>query len=199
MAIPQGRLSTTIVPGVLLEPENIQELPLVSHERGPIAIEDTSQGLLNQNWTLTYNAGTGDMTATPETTGSPVIVLTVLGLTFFSFTFDQNARIVIAYSTLVSSYLYWFDTALGMTTTKDLGSIVITPFISLDDKRETQSALNDMLLWYLKPDGLTYELFMLLQRERFLTEYSMITGVVNPKLQKVGMTDELRIQIETSV
>jgi len=192
--IPEGRLSTTLVTGLYLDPEDQQKFPLVSHERGPIAIEDTSEGLLYQNWVMTYVAG--DLVAAPEDTGSPSIVLTVADIIFVSFTFDQNARITITYSTLTSSYIYWYDSSLGMTVTTDLGSDVITPSIFLDDKRDTQNGVNDMLLWYTKSEGGgTYELFMLRQRDRFLTEYSMATGLTAPYIYNLGMSSELRIQL----
>ena len=195
--IPQGRLSTVPVLGVLLPPEHFPFTSLTNYERGPIAIEDTSQGLLYQNWKLTYSAG--NLIATPDI-GAPVIVLAVAGLIHVTFTFDQNARISIAYSTAVSSYLYWYDSALGMTTTKDLGAAVITPSIYLDDKRAAESAANDMLLWYTKAEGGgTYELFMLRQRDRFLTEYSMATGLSNRRIKNVGMSDVLRVQIGMGV
>ena len=87
-----------------------------------------------------------------------------------------------------------------MTTTKDLGAAVITPSIYLDDKRAAESAANDMLLWYTKAEGGgTYELFMLRQRDRFLTEYSMATGLSNRRIKNVGMSDVLRVQIGMGV
>lgn len=192
--IPQGRMSTDLVESYLPPPESLQQVPLISFELGPIAVGDTSEGLVYQTWIMTWVAN--DLIATPQTTGSPVTVLTIPNLTFLNFTFDQNGRITVTYIDNTSSYLYWFDTSLGMTVTTDLGTDVLTPYIHLDDKRTMQSAVNDMLLWYLKVDGGTHELFMALQRERFLTNYSMATGIVGSKIHKLGMAGGLRLQFQ---
>ena len=193
--IPQGRLSTIPVLGNYLPPEDSVFYALVSNELGPIAIEDTSEGLTYQNWVLSWDAASGDFIALAEITGESVVVLTVADVNYLTFTFDQNARITITYTT-ISSYLYWYDTSLGQTVTTDLGADVISLSISLDDKRSTKNVANDMLLWYTKdlnPFGHT--LYMLRQRDRFLTEYTMETGIEKPYIQNIGMTDELRVQI----
>ena len=194
--IPQGRLSTEPVPGAFREPENRRFYSLISYEKGPIAIEDTSEGLLYQNWTLTWDANTNVLTAYPETTQVAQALVTVATLVSVSFTFDQNGRISFAYTTPVSSFLYWFDTSLGQTVTTDLGADCITPALYLDDKRVTQNPSSDMMLWYTKADGGgTYSLYSLLQRERFTIEYLMATGLSAPYIHNIGMSSELRVQI----
>jgi hypothetical protein len=196
MAIPEGRLSTTLVESSLLEPEAEQWLPTVNHERGPLAIEDTTLGLLYQNWIVTYDGPTGEITATPQTTGSPVVLATVMGIYFLTFTFDQSGRITFTYSTSTSSYIYWYDSSIGQTVTTDLGPSTLSPSVYMDDKRESQNASNDMLLWYFKPEeGNRYGLFMRIQRERFLTEHAMATGATSNQISKIGMSAGLRIQI----
>ena len=196
MAIPEGRMSTEVVEGTFGIPENRVFYALTSYEIGPIAIEDTSEGLLYQVWVLTWEPTTGVITVTPETTGTPQVRETIPGLVSIAFTFDQSGRISYAYTTAVSSYLFWYDTALGMTTTTDLGSDCITPALYLDDKRATQSQANDMLLWYTKDDGGgTYDLYMLRQRDRFLTEYLMDSGLEYPYIHNIGMHNGLRVQL----
>lgn len=195
MAIPQGRLSTTVVQTSLLEPEGDQIFDLVVYERGPTAIEDVTLGLLYQNWTFTWDAGTGDFTATPQDTGSPVVVLNAADVEFFRATFDQVGRVYISYMTSVSSFLFWYDTQLGMTTTDDLGSGVLTPSVYLDDKRDTQSSVNDILLWWIEDDGGgQLEINMSRQRDRFQTAYIM-GNCTNDRIQKVGLSSGLRIEL----
>jgi hypothetical protein len=197
MAIPQGQLSNPVVQGSHLTPEGRPWNPLVSYERGPIAIEDTSEGLLYQNWTMDYNLLTGDFIATPETEGAASIAHNVANVRNFTFTFDQAGRISIAYTDDVSTYLWWYDTAAAQTVTTDLGTTAIYPVIYLDDKRASQNSFNDMLLFYCRTEGgdpETWELFMSLQRERFINQYTLATGLERGKLTQVGMTDELRIQ-----
>ena len=193
--IPQERLSTTPVPGLLSPPEGRVFYALTCYEKGPKAIEDTSEGLLYQDWTVTWDAETHILTALPETTGIAVSIQTIADLVSLSFTFDQNGRISFAYTTPVSSYLYWFDTGLGYTVTTDLGADCITPSLYLDDKRATQSSSSDMLLWYTKADGNgTFDLYQLLQRERFTIEHLEESGLPYAFLHNVGMTDKLRVQ-----
>jgi hypothetical protein len=197
MAIPEGRLSTEVVEGNYLEPDGKPYKKLESWERGPLGITDTSLGLLYQNWVMTYDAGSGNMTVTPQTAGVPSVALTVPGVLQLNFTFDQNGRIAIAYSTAVSSYLYWYDSGLPGFTTTDLGATSLHPNIMLDDKREAEDSANDMLLWYCEDEGGgTFELFMLRQRDRFLTPISMATGLEQGYIRRIGMTDNLRVKIQ---
>ena len=195
MAIPQGRMSTVPEEGAFLPPEHRQRFAMVSVERGPVAIEDTTQGLVYQDWEMTWEAGW--LVVTADNTPVPIQILAATNVQFLNFTFDQSGRIVLTYVNTTSSYLYWFDTQLGQTVLTDLGVGAITPHISLDDKRVAENVVNDMLLWYLKDGvGNTYDLFMALQRERFQTEYSMATDVGAPIIAKVGMSDGLRVQLE---
>lgn len=198
MAIPQGRLSTTPVLGEYLPPEGINQHPVTTFERGPVAIEDTSEGLLYQDWMLSWNPNTSEFLLTPDI-GSPVTFLTIPDIKFASFTFDQSARVTLAYVTSVSSYLYWYDTQIAQTVTTDLGAVIISPTIYLDDKRATQNVVNDMMLWYTRADGLGgFNLYTKLQRDRFGVEYEMATGLAAFFIVALGMTDELRIQIRLS-
>lgn len=198
MAIPQGRLSSEVVFGKIFDPEDRPYYGLIAYERGPIAIEDTTMGLLYQNWTMVYDSNTSELIAVPETTGEPVSVLTIPDVQYFTFTFDQAGRVSITYVTSVSSYLYWYDTAAADTVTTDLGANVITPSIALDDKRATQNTVNDMLLWYIKGVPGNYSLYMKIQRERFLIEHLMLTGLSEGYLLTVGMADNLRIHLKLS-
>ena len=195
MAIPQGRLSTEVVEHKFVPPDERTFYALISYELGPVAVGDTSLGLLYQTWRVDWDGITGDVILTPETVGDPVIALMVEGLLYITFTFDTSGRISFAYTTTTSSYLYWYDSSLGMTVTTDLGSNVVTPSISLDDKRTTQNTANDMILWYTKDTGSTWTLYQRLQRDRFSVEYEMATGLLGGNLMNVGMAEGLRVQI----
>jgi len=200
MAIPQGRLSTVPVEDVFLPPEARTFKRLTSYEIGPLGIEDMTLGLLYQPWTLDYNKLTGEITMTPNTTGSPIVLgITVMDILDINFTFDQSGRLSFAWKTLTNTYLYWYDTALGYTVTTDLGTDILSISLQLDDKRATQSVVNDMILWYTKADGLgTCTLYNKLQRDRFTVEYEMATLLPVPYLQNVGMHYGLRVQLQLS-
>jgi hypothetical protein len=195
MAIPQGEISVVPVPSAYGPPEDRKFYPLTSYEKGPLAIEDTTLGLQYQNWTVTWDADTNLLTAFPETTGIAESLVTITEPKSLSFTFDQSGRISFAYTTAVSSYLYWYNTETGLTETLDLGADAITPALLLDDKRITQNTANDMLLWYTKANGGAYDLYMRVQRDRFLIEYLMASGLGGGFIQNIGMNSGLRIQM----
>jgi hypothetical protein len=136
-----------------------------------------------------------EFTVTPQTTGSPVVVHSVAGVTQLSFCFDQNGNTTIAYTQAAVAYLYWFDTLAGMYVTTASAEGAISPAVTLDDKRVTQTQSNDIILMYTKQEiDLIYTLFMRRQRDRFLIEYEQATGV-RPHIVNFGMHKGLRLQI----
>ena len=195
MAIPEDRMSTTVVPAAYLSPDERFHTSHQDYEKGPVALNDPSEGLSYQVWKLEWIPGSSDFIATPETVGSPQTIINVPGVTFCSLAFDNNGHITIAYMTSGGAYLYWYDTlqAGWVTDTLDVGTTY--PMLQLDDKRTTQTDSNDIMLWYTKqqPD-LTWNLYKREQRERFLIEDLMITDTY-PYLFKVGMHSGLRSQI----
>lgn len=195
MAIPEGRLSTdwAATESQYSMPEDRVFYAYVNYERGPVAIEDTTEGLLYQNWTFSWDSGTGDVTATPES-GPAQVVHNIPACSLISCTFDQNGRVNIAYIN-GNGYLWWYDTALGSRATRDLGSDIFSLSLYLDDKRETQNTDNDMLLWYTKQNGSVWDLYMAIQRDRFLVEYSMYNGLDVGFIHNSGMSYGLRGQL----
>lgn len=196
MSIPEHRLSTTVVPDDYIPPDERDRYLLIDYEAGPIALNDNSAGVAYQPWTLSYNPMTGEMTATPETTGSPVVVLTVMNVSQLSFAFDQNSHINVAYTANGSPYLYWYDSVAGDWVTDMLDNDYVGPTLTMDDKRITQSNSNDVLLWYTKqqPD-FTWRCYTREQRDRFTIEYDM--GPCEKWIYKCGMHSGLRVQVTT--
>jgi hypothetical protein len=147
-----------------------------------------------QVWHLTWDFASGDFTATPQTTGTPQVVLNAASVTQCSLAFDNNAHINVAYISNNTAYLYWYDTQIANWTTTVLGSDVVSVMLTLDDKRETQTSANDILLWYTKQNvDDTYNMYTKEQRDRFLVEYDM--GAFQPYLYKLGMNKGLRVQV----
>jgi hypothetical protein len=193
MAYPENRLSTVPVPEPYLPPNGDANHLLEWHEGGPLAIGDTSGGQNNQAWIMTY--ADPEFTITPQVTGPPVVIHSVPNVTQLSFCFDQNANFTIAYTALGIANLYWFDTALpGYTTTPSaLGAI--SPAVTLDDKRDTQTQANDVLLFYtIQQPSLMYHLFMRRQRDRYEDEYLQHTNV-RPHIVNCGMHEVFRVQL----
>lgn len=197
MAIINNKLSTQALSGDWLSPDDRSRSLDEDYEAGPIALNDVSSGLSYQPWHLTYDDGTGDFTVTPETTGSPVVVLNVLLVTQCSFAFDQNGHVNIAYISNGQAFLYWFDTDVANWVTTQLEFGVFSPTLCLDDKRTTQSNSSDILMFYTKEDLVipeTYNLYYRQQRDRFTIERELLAAA--PKfIYKLGMHNALRVQL----
>ena len=148
MAIPQGRLSTTLVEGNFLAPDNLEKGGLTDYEMGPIDINDTTQGLLYQVWTATWDPNTANFGVVSDDGKVYSSIHNAVDVTHVSFCFDQNGRPTLAYVSESIPYLYWYDTQQSETTITPLDYTIRTPFLTLDDKRATQSQSNDILLFY---------------------------------------------------
>jgi len=195
MSFTENRLSTTPVIADWLAPDSRDRVNfLVDHELGPIAINDTSGGLFYQPWTLQYNLANGNFDLTPETVGAAVIAYNHPSVTQCTLAFDQNGRPTFAFTAAGLPKLYWYDTLAASFVTTTLGAGVTFPTVCLDDKRQTQTNSNDIILFYTKPGALGYDLFFRLQRERYTTERLLKTNVYG-FVYKCGMNLGNRIQI----
>ena len=184
--LPEGRLSTRIVPAPILGGRALDSGPNIDHEDGPIDLNDPSAGLFYQIWHgRVYGGGVflfSDLVERQD-------ILSQLNITEMSFTFDQNGRPSVAYVQYGIAKIWWYDSTVeGMTTTL-IGSGVISPKVILDDKRQTQTNSSDIILGYIRNKNLYYRQ----QRDRFGVEYHLATDVVG-RLQKLGMGNNLRLQ-----
>lgn len=194
MAIPDGKMSAVPIEAPYLVPDERDRISLLEdYELGPIALSDVSQTLRYQNWGMVYNAS--NFTLTPETTGSPSVVHTSVDTEQISFCFDQNGNIAIVYiDNTTDGHLYWFDPTPSNYVVLDLPDPIVGAMLSLDDKRDLQSAASDALLWYTRKIGEQHNLYQRIQRERFTIEHLMVENVY-PFIYKAGMHEELRGQL----
>jgi len=196
MASPEDRMSTTPVPNDFLSPDDRERTLLEDFEAGPLALGDTSEGLRYQVWTLTYTPN--NFTITPETIGSPVVVHTAPSVTQCTFAFDQNANITLSYMQAGIAKLYWYDTLAAQYVVTTSATGIVSPAVTLDDKRGTQSSKSDVLLFYTRPQGDgSSNLYMRRQRDRYEDEFLM-QETVWPYIWKFGMNDSLRVQLVNS-
>lgn len=195
MAIPQNRLSTVLLERVWIPPDDRERATfLVDYEFGPIALNDTSQGLFYQPWTLAYNEATDNFVVTPETVGSPVIVLNRPNVTQCTLAFDQNGHVVMGFTEAGVPKLYWYDTLAANHVTTTFDADAIFPTVCLDDKRQTQANSSDVLMFYTRLVGLEYNLYYRQQRERYETARLLKTNTY-PYLYKAGMNYGNRVQL----
>ena len=193
MAIPQGEMSAVPVPADYLVPDGYDRTYLQDFELGPRGISDVGDnGLREQEWEMLWLDPSFKLI--PKSIGSPSTVHSASDVKQMSFTFDQNGNVNILYTDGITTTLYWFDPLASMYVTWAMPDTTYGMMLSLDDKRDLQSAASDVILWYTRKIGAQYNLYNRLQRERFLTEHLMVSDT-DPYIYKAGMHKELRGQI----
>lgn len=184
--IPNNRLSDPAILGTYLYPDNIATSKKLDFELGGVDLQDPSQGLKVKKWAA-YIDGQDIWLAADDR--SPVIVLTRPGvLTEVSLAFDQNMRYNIVFVEDNITTLYWYNTSVA-NYVLTLFPNTETPRLCLDDKRDTQTGTSDIILGYIKDNGLYFRA----QRDRYTIEYLLRTSV-NATLDKMGMTNKARLQ-----
>lgn len=183
-----SKISTTAVPSSFLDVAGGRESLLIDYEWGGTNLNDPDDGLMVKIWTLRYNRHTSELSVSAE--GSPTTVLfSRPNITEVALAFDQNMNPFVAFVQAGVSKFWWYDPTLpGMRFEESLIATAITPRCSLDDKRSTQFGNSDILLCYVRAGNLYYRQ----QRDRYLTEYLLKTGV--QALVDVGMNNKLRFQ-----
>lgn len=184
--LPENELSSTIIQAPFLGAKALGVSKTVDYENGGIAINDASEGLLYQIWRARLIE---DNILLDAEKVEEFVLYSDTGISEISFTFDQNMRSALAFVKDDRAYLRWYDTSVGAQTVTELASDVITPRVSLDDKRYTQSAINDVILAYIRSGSLYYRQ----QRDRFLIEYFLASDITTG-LIKIGMNRQFRFQ-----
>jgi len=191
MALPENKLSTSPVFSTFLGAAALPASKTVSYIDGGIGLADTSEGLAYQVWTgeIIYNSETGldDIWISADNL-SPYVDHSAAGISELSIAFNQNMVLHYVYVEDGETKLYWYDSSLPGMTTTSFGTVT-TPRLTLDDKRDSQNNISDIVFAYLREGDLYHRL----QRDRFETEYLLKTGV-NLELTKVGMNTGNRLQ-----
>ena len=181
--LPENKLSTHVIASSFLTP--LRKSSAVDYEWGGVDIHDTSQGLLYRIWTSTY-----DGTSIRVTNGlRSRVLLTLKNVTYHSFAFDQNMQPCVAYVMNGKTFFWYFDTLQSKHITLDYGVGYEYPQVTLDDHRQHQLGVSDIILSYIREDKLYYRL----QRERYLQE-NFLEDVPHMKLTQTGMTRNYRFR-----
>ncbi len=189
--IPEERLSTVPYPAPYRAPDDADPpSKLTDYELGGVALQDASQGLEVQTWTLRADPLTGEVflgaTSVPES-----LLFTAAGITEVSLAFDQNMRPFVAFVQDGRAKYRWFDTVLGANRITELDPADENPRCCMDDKRTSQTSLgtNDIILAYVRAGNLYYRQ----QRDRYETERLLYEDVPG-RLLRVGMHRQYRLQ-----
>lgn len=191
--MPGGVLSTEPATGRFVGARSLAITKTIDYEDGGIAIQDPSQGLLYQRWTARLfdpdETHSRVRLAAPNT--AEFTLLEIPNLSEISISFDASMRTALAFVQAGVAKLRWFDTAVNAQVITEIGAGVLTPRVTLDDKRLTGSngyQSSDVILAYVR-DG---NLYTRIQRERFTIEHLLAEGV--KPLIKIGMNRALRLQ-----
>ena len=183
--IPQNRLSTLPVQSSFVEPVSRRTATLKDYERGGIALQDGSEGIDVQLWTVEVIGN--DVWLSAETV-APFIYFSRPNISEVALAFDQNMVAYIAFVQSGVAWLYWFDTAVNTMVFSSFPGMV-TPRLVNDEKRLVESNNSDVILAYVSGNNLCFRA----QRERFQTEH-VLKESVGGTLVAVGMNSGHRLQ-----
>ena len=192
--IPAPYNSAVLITDHWLEPDDRENYLLLDYEQGGIALNDPTQGLRVQAWTLTYAPLSADMIIKDEALNATVL-FNRPSITQISLAFDQNMNPFVAFTEddagTAEPWFWWFDTDLADTVFTPLPAGAVNPVCCLDDKRETQTFSSDIILAYVLNDNLYFRA----QRDRYTVEYLYYFGLPeNTICKRVGMNKKNRLQ-----
>jgi hypothetical protein len=187
--LPDSVLSTQTIRAAFKYPRNLRRDDITDYSTGGVNFQDASQGLETNVWRGSLENGA----VTLETLGvAPSVVYTDPGMTRFSFTFDQNMNVALAFDTNNSSHLWWFDTTIPGYSLVNLPAGSKYATICMDDPRRMQTGSSDIILAYIR-DGVLY---FRAQRERFLVEHTLESGLEGFGIRQTGLNEKLRFQFQ---
>jgi hypothetical protein len=169
--LPDNKLSTLPSQGSFIGGRRATVTGQLDYEMGPVAIQDSSEGIQYQLWSSRLENGLVYIKApnTPE-----YVFLNLPNVTEMSFSFDHSANIVFVYVQAGVTNMYWWDSSLSEYVTTSYGGDAVTPRVAHDDKRELQSGVSDVIFAYVHIDSrdtdgkpLTASLRYRQQRERY--------------------------------
>lgn len=188
MALPNNKLSDEVVEDTFIGGRALTVTNGQDYESGGIALSDPTQGLNYQVWSARISEDFKDIVVSADTV-SDTVLYSGNDISEVSLSFDQNMRPVLAFVEGGITKLRWFDTTVQQQVVTSYGADHITPRVSLDDKRLTQSSNSDVIFAYLRNGNLYYRQ----QRDRYLTEYLLAENVGASGIVKFGMGRNWRL------
>ena len=198
MAMPLNTFSSQPIVGTFFDPDNRIKTVFEDYEMGGLALQDGSLGLQYQVWHLTYDSDTGspnygDFTVTPETTGTPTVLLNVPAVTNVGLSFDQNMFPFVCYEYITGGVEYWwYDGTLPGQRTDALPAGAEKPSCCHDNKSPLQLLTSDVLLFYSQGGSV----YIRQERDRYDTPILLRTGTGTVSLDKFGMTTANRVEFD---
>jgi hypothetical protein len=195
--IPDEALTVIPLPRPYLYPDNLYVTRTLDYELAGAALNDPSEGLEVQVWTLRLEIDEGTELGTfylSAPTVTEFVPFSGIGITEGSIAFDQNMNPFIGYLQNGVAKYWWFDTVIAQQVHSELPAGSSSPRACLDDKRRLQTSASDVIMCYTRSGNLYFRA----QRDRYTVEYLLYEGVTGQVIN-VGMNDKLRLQIIVGV
>lgn len=112
----------------------------------------------------------------------------------FSFTFDKNMNIVLAYTYQNICYLYYYNSQINDYYSKNIGTGLLNPRITLDDKRYDILYDSEIVCCYVKDN----KLYLRKQLEDYDVEHSLNDNINVNNLFQIGFTNINRLGFKTT-
>jgi hypothetical protein len=194
MSLPGNVLSSTPIKSALISPDDSERKNLrEDFERGGVAVNDPTQGLDVKTWRGWTDGASIFVAPLPGLT--PVTTVTTgVGITEVALAFDQNMEVTVAYVEGGATKLRWYDTQASATVTTTWTG-ARSPMLTLDDKRATAGAANDVIFAYIRDGQARYRQ----QRDRYSVEYTL--GPVpsdSARIEQLGMGVNNRLQFKVT-
>lgn len=186
--LPQNSLSPTPLPSDFLPPRDFVPKLLEDYEMGGVGLNDASKGLLVKIWKCAWVDGNFILSAPGV---APTTVYSAANVTEVALTFDQNMQPCLVYVQGDAAFLRWYDATIPGFAVLSLAAGAVTPKCALDDKRLLEGAKSDILVAYIRSNNL----YVLTQRERFVTERLLATNIGN-SVRRIGMSRTWRFQFD---
>jgi len=188
--LPQDKLAAVATPSAFAE-FTPSDGPLTDTEMGGVALNNASQGLKVKSWTLNYDAISGDMQLS-----APDVATTVLfnrpSITQIALAFDQSMQPFVAFVQAGVAKFWWFKPTAGTFVFEEtLIAGSITPRCGLDDKRQGESGVSDVILAYMRDNNLYYRQ----QRDSYTIERLARAGI-GGTLRNIGFNSTYQMQFE---
>ena len=180
--LPNNKWSSSPVVAGLLYPRDSKESLLSASDYGPVAIQNTSQGLSTKVWKATYDTASG---AVRLHDGSLLFV--EKDIKELDLTFNQTANPFVAYRVGANIKIYWYDTTTSSYTNKTIG-LGDQPFCYLDERRPEFSSKSDVILIYHR-DGTVYRYSYRGPSSRKPSQHR--PGLLRPALRYRGIRGDL--------
>lgn len=167
------------------------ETKLIDRHLGGIDLQDTSEGLEYQVWTIYYEDGWIKLKS--ELNNKLYDLLQASGVSEVALAFDSSMTLSYAFVINARCFLRFYDSSLQAYTTLEIPDSRNIR-LCFDDTREFNINNADIVCAYINFEKL--KLCYRLSRDRFSIERELANVTNNSRLVRIGMSEGLRLQFK---